>query len=94
MVDRDRRLLMQAIAAAVVTPLEAHASGPSSIDVHLRVRDERGRSIAHPTIWGFALPRSSPMALTGDDVWRIASRCTDSFDFATPFHKVLFFQQI
>lgn len=77
--------------AALLTGGCAHGGGPvaiggsNQIDVALDVQDEQGHAIPYATVWGYVLPRRNPLAIDGDDLWRITTRYQASFEFAFPF---------
>jgi hypothetical protein len=64
-------------------------SNGGKLDVTLSIVDEKGNSIPHATIWSYFRPSADPLALDGDDLWRITSRYQSSFECATPFNRIL-----
>lgn len=51
--------------------------------VNLQVEDDQGNPIPYVTVWGYVLPRDSPLALNSDDLWRQTFRYQSTFDLVT-----------
>lgn len=60
-----------------------------NLDIELRISNAQGEAIPYATAWGYVLPSTSSHALNSDDLWRLASRYKDSFEFVTGFHKIV-----
>ncbi len=51
--------------------------------VNLKIEDEQGKPIPYVTVWGYVLPRESPLAINADDLWRQTIRFQSTFDLVT-----------
>lgn len=58
------------------------------IEVTLRVLDEEGKAVPYVTVWGYLLPRASPLAIGADDLWRVTTRYQSSFEHALLFRNL------
>ena len=59
------------------------------INVALTVVDEQGKAIPYATVWGYVTPRSRSNSINGDDLWRLTMRYRSSFEFATPYNRIV-----
>ncbi|MBL8468019.1 hypothetical protein [Methyloversatilis discipulorum] len=80
-------LLLLMISAGRVFGWGAGAS--DNFVIKLAVTDESGRAIPFPTIWGAMYPGVHELDLDVDDLWRIANRYRDSYEFVTRFNCIL-----
>lgn len=84
-----RRSILMMLGTLAPTLAISRSFLPSSLEVTLSITDEQGNPIRHAAVWAYVLPSANPLALNGDDLWRITSRYQSSFEFATPFNRVL-----
>lgn len=61
----------------------------NNIAIELKVTDESGGVIPYPTIWGAMYPGVDDLDLDVEDLWRIANRYRDSYEFVTRFNPIL-----
>lgn len=54
----------------------------NEVNVTLHIQDEQGRPVPYVTVWRYLQPREGPLAIDGDDLWRLTTRYQSSFEFA------------
>lgn len=86
-----RRRIVSALALLLLaTPFSSRSFGMvDNVVTTLTVTDATGVVIPHATIWAYIQPTSDPLGLNGNDLSRIANRYRDSFEFATPFNRIV-----
>ncbi len=65
-----------------LTPSCATAVMSTKIGVTLEIVDEQGRGVPYATVWRYLLPRTNPLAINAEDLFRITTRYQSSFEFA------------
>lgn len=89
MTNYTRRVVL-VMLGMLATPLAAGWSFMSNnLEVVLSVTDEQERPIPHVTVWGYVLPRADTLSIDGEDLWRVTTRYQSSFEFATPFNRII-----
>jgi hypothetical protein len=84
-----RRSVLMMLGTLAPTLATSRGFLSHNLEVTLSIADEQGNPIPHVTVWAYFLPSADPLALDGDDLWRITSRYQSSFEFATPFNRIL-----
>ncbi len=89
MINYTRRAML-CMLGVLATPLARGWSFMSNnLEVILSVTDEQAKPIPYATVWAYVLPRVDALALDSEDLWRVTTRYQSSFEFSTPFNRVV-----
>jgi hypothetical protein len=88
--SRSRRHLFKLALLLHAGPVFSWSFGMGATSLaRLTIVDQEGQAIPYVTIWGALYPGPGALDLNTEDVWRLAQRYRDTFEFVTPFNNIV-----